>query len=167
MGDRRSPLVHYPPWDVSACHWAGAEGGREVYLMRLLVQPTKAWPRGGPTHHETCGILNFPQGNQGPLPQCLPVEKVAWSTASQAPARRPKPRGPSLKISLTSHKGLAHDCLWVEEVGWWLPLGRKIEMPLGGNHNLYFCFSYMPWQLFVFTDWMGPCSPSLCYHSYQ
>ena len=34
---------------------SGAGGGREVYLMRPPVQPTKAWPRGGPTHHETCG----------------------------------------------------------------------------------------------------------------
>ena len=42
-------------------------------------------------------------------------------------------------------------------VGWWLPLGRRIEMPLGRNHNLYFCFSYfclsyMPQQLLAFAS---------------
>ena len=30
MGDRRSPLVHHPPWYVSTCCQAGAEGGGEV-----------------------------------------------------------------------------------------------------------------------------------------
>ena len=81
MGDRSSPSVHYPPWDDSACHWVGVKGGREVYPMRLPLQPTKAWPRGGPTHHETCGIPDFQQRDQGPLSQHLPVEKVTWSTA--------------------------------------------------------------------------------------
>ena len=36
-------------------------------------------------------------------------------------------------------------------------------MPFGGNHYKElndFNFSHMPWWLFVFIDWMGPCSPS-------
>ena len=42
-------------------------------------------------------------------------------------------------------------------VGWWPPLGRRIETPLGRNHSLYFCFSYfcfsyMSWQLLAFTS---------------
>ena len=36
-------------------------------------------------------------------------------------------------------------------------------MPLGGNHETNFIFSYMSWQLLTFIDWMGPCSLSLCY----
>ena len=56
MGDRRSPSVCHPPQYVSACCQAGAEEGREVHLMRLLAEPTKARPRGGCTCHKTCRI---------------------------------------------------------------------------------------------------------------
>ena len=48
-------------------------------------------------------------------------------------------------------------------VGWWLPLGGKVKMPFGRNHynELHnFNFSHTPWQLSLFIDWMGPCSPS-------
>ena len=36
MGDRSSPFVYYPPWDVSACCGVGAEEGREVYLHKEI-----------------------------------------------------------------------------------------------------------------------------------
>ena len=88
MGNRSSPLVCYPPWDVSTHCRVRAEGGREVHLLMPLGQPAKAWPRGGPICHETCGILDFSQGDQGPLSQCLPVEKVSWSPAHCGPQQR-------------------------------------------------------------------------------
>ena len=80
MGDRRPSSVCHPPQYVSAHHQTGAEGGREVHLMRLLAKPTKARPRGRHTHHKTCGVPDFPQRDQRPLPQHILAEKIAQST---------------------------------------------------------------------------------------
>ena len=75
---------------------SGAEGGGEVYLTRLPEQPLKAWPRGRPTCHETCGIPDFSQEirdlyhsvylmrrSPGPLP-CGPQQRreAIWDILS-------------------------------------------------------------------------------------
>ena len=98
MGNRRSPLVHHPPWYVSTCHWGGVEGGREVHSMRPPAEPSKAGPRGRWTSHKTCRIPDLPQRDQRPLPWCILAEKVTQSTTLWAPVERKRQSGTSCPL---------------------------------------------------------------------
>ena len=69
----------YLQWDVGGLHHPiilqrmfmhaakkGMEGGREVYLLRPLMCPTKAKPGGRCTSCQASGVPNLPEGDLRP-----------------------------------------------------------------------------------------------------
>ena len=52
----------------TACSYMLSGRGREVYLLRLMANPTPARSRGNLIHCTTGGLLDLSEGNLGPVP---------------------------------------------------------------------------------------------------
>ena len=124
MGDRGASSIHHPPQYVPACHWARAEGGREVHLLRPLAEPAKAGPRGKCTYHTTFGYWT---SNKEIRDLYHNIYLLRWSPGP--PPCRPQQREEAIEDMLSSLRRCLHrwsSTAMLEEDQW----GAAAAIPL-------------------------------------